>query len=105
MALVARTLWTIRRTNRFPAIAFNPPPGTKLVGDNVEWDRRAPEVGGNYSDFANYGRFSMSGALHTFRYGPCSINLYPGSTPLGQLLNIYLTTTNSERAISSAAVP
>jgi len=91
---------------QIPAIAFNPPPGTKLVGDNVEWIVERPEVGGNYSDFANYGTLSMVGrACIPSGNGPCSINLYPGSTPLGQLLNIYLTTTNSERAISSAAVP
>jgi hypothetical protein len=60
-------------------VAFNPPSGTSLVGDSVEWIVERPTVAGSLVDLTNYvaDGFNFAYAYQGKKY------FYPGAPPSG----------------------
>jgi len=71
-------------TQKSVTIGFNPPVGTTLAGNSVEWIVERPSLGSTYTSLTNYVAtpFNKTYALSD---GTC---YYPGSSPVGTIYSI-----------------
>lgn len=74
-------------TQKSSTIAFNPPSGTSLAGDSVEWIMERSTVNGSLPDLPNYVGDSFN---DTWAYQG-STYFYPGSNPSATSYNITMT--------------